>query len=78
MGVPGDLKQWHAIIVHQLRRAYELGVTMAYGTDADYALPGSTGSTRCFAFSDVGRSEHSSECNFESTHDEYSRTAWSR
>jgi imidazolonepropionase-like amidohydrolase len=35
-----DLKQYHARIVDRLRRAHALGVTLAYGTDADYFVAG--------------------------------------
>ena len=58
MGFPGDLKQWHATIVHRLRRAYEIGVAMAYGTDADYALPGKTRSQLALSLLDTWKEAH--------------------
>jgi len=39
------LPEWHAILVDRLRRAYRVGVTMAYGTDVDLALPNETRGT---------------------------------
>lgn len=55
MGFPGDLKRWHATIVHRLRQAYEIGVTMAYGSDADYALAESTRSQLSLSLLDSWR-----------------------
>ena len=40
-GDPGE----HEIWVDRLRRAYKIGVNMAFGTDADVALPGETRGT---------------------------------
>jgi imidazolonepropionase-like amidohydrolase len=39
------LPEWHGVFVDRLRRAYKIGITMAYGTDVDMALPGETRGT---------------------------------
>lgn len=36
---------WHALSVDRLKRAYKIGVTMAYGTDVAFAHPGETRGT---------------------------------
>ena len=41
MGAPG----WHAAMVDRLRRAYRIGVTMAFGTDTMFAYRGETRGT---------------------------------
>jgi imidazolonepropionase-like amidohydrolase len=41
VGAPG----WHATMVDRLRRAYRIGVTMAFGTDTMFAYPGQTRGT---------------------------------
>lgn len=41
--------EWHQTVVDRLRRAYKIGVTMAFGTDVDTALPGETRGTLAMA-----------------------------
>ncbi len=43
---------WHAVFVDRLKRAYKAGVTMAFGTDVDFALPGETRGTLAIAYID--------------------------
>lgn len=51
MGVP-DPKGFHLVWVDRLRRAYKIGVTMAYGTDVIYAKAGETRGTLSISFID--------------------------
>jgi imidazolonepropionase-like amidohydrolase len=51
MGVP-DPKGFHNVWVDRLRRAYKIGVTMAYGTDVIYAQEGQTRGTLSITFID--------------------------
>lgn len=44
-GPDDDPKQQHAAVIDRLKRAYKLGVTMVYGSDANYSLPGETRGT---------------------------------
>ena len=37
---PPAAKQFHAIFIDRLKRAYKIGITMAYGTDTFFAVPG--------------------------------------
>ncbi len=37
--------EWHALCVDRLKRAYQIGVTMAFGTDVALAYPGQTRGT---------------------------------
>jgi len=46
------LPEWHAIFVDRLKRAYKVGVTMAFGTDVDFALAGETRGTLAVAYID--------------------------
>ena len=41
MGAPG----WHATFVDRLRRAYRIGIPMAFGTDTMFAYRGETRGT---------------------------------
>ncbi len=51
MGIP-DPKAFHLVWVDRLRRAYKIGVTMAYGTDVVYSTPGQTRGTLSISFID--------------------------
>ncbi|HEX8492443.1 MAG TPA: amidohydrolase family protein [Pyrinomonadaceae bacterium] len=51
MGV-SDAKGYHSIWVDRLRRAYKIGVTIAYGTDVIYAKAGETRGTLSVSFID--------------------------
>jgi imidazolonepropionase-like amidohydrolase len=51
MGVP-DPKGYHMVWVDRLRRAYKIGVTMAFGTDVIYAQAGETRGTLSVSFID--------------------------
>jgi imidazolonepropionase-like amidohydrolase len=47
-GAPG----WHDIFVDRLRRAYQIGITMAFGTDVFFAYPNETRGTLAMAYID--------------------------
>ena len=47
-GAPG----WHDIFVDRLRRAYQIGITMAFGTDVFFSYPGETRGTLAIAYID--------------------------
>jgi imidazolonepropionase-like amidohydrolase len=47
-GAPG----WHDIFVDRLRRAYQVGITMAFGTDVFFAYPGETRGTLAISYVD--------------------------
>jgi imidazolonepropionase-like amidohydrolase len=51
MGIP-DAKGYHLVWIDRLRRAYKIGVTMAYGTDVIYAKAGETRGTLSVSFID--------------------------
>jgi imidazolonepropionase-like amidohydrolase len=51
MGIP-DPKAFHLVWVDRLRRAYKIGVTIAYGTDVIYAQEGQTRGTLSVSFID--------------------------
>jgi imidazolonepropionase-like amidohydrolase len=42
----------HSIWVDRLKRAYKIGVTMAFGTDVDVAIPGETRGTLAISYID--------------------------
>ena len=42
----------HAVFVDRLKRAYQIGVTMAFGTDVDFMVPGETRGTLAAAYVD--------------------------
>src|SRR5437868_5987187 len=48
MGAPG----WHGVFVDRLRRAYRVGITMAFGTDVLFDYPGQTRGTLAISFLD--------------------------
>jgi imidazolonepropionase-like amidohydrolase len=53
LGLPPPIaKQFHDIFVDRLRRAYKIGVTMAFGTDVIFAVPGQTRGTLAISFID--------------------------
>lgn len=53
LGLPPPVaKQFHAIFIDRLKRAYKIGVTMAYGTDTFFAVPGETRGTLAISFID--------------------------
>ena len=53
MGLPPPVaKQFHAIFIDRLKRAYKIGVTMAYGTDTFFAVEGQTRGTLAISFID--------------------------
>jgi imidazolonepropionase-like amidohydrolase len=45
--------EWHAVFVDRLKRAYKIGVTMAFGTDVDVAIPGETRGTLSIGYLDT-------------------------
>jgi imidazolonepropionase-like amidohydrolase len=49
---PEFAKVFHAIFLERLKRAYRAGVTMAYGTDAFFTVPGETRGTLALAYLD--------------------------
>jgi imidazolonepropionase-like amidohydrolase len=53
LGLPPPIaKQFHAIFIDRLKRAYKIGVTMAYGTDTFFAVEGQTRGTLAISFID--------------------------
>jgi imidazolonepropionase-like amidohydrolase len=50
---PGVAKQFHSIFLDRLKRAYKVGVTMAYGTDTFAAVEGQTRGTMAISFIDT-------------------------
>lgn len=48
MGEP----EWHGIFVDRLRRAYKIGITMAFGTDVMFSYPDETRGTLAISFID--------------------------
>jgi imidazolonepropionase-like amidohydrolase len=49
---PEFAKQFHAIFLDRLKRAYKIGITMAYGTDSFFATPGETRGTLAISYID--------------------------
>ena len=49
---PEFAKAFHAILLDRLKRAYRAGVTMAYGTDAFFTVPGETRGTLALSYLD--------------------------
>lgn len=49
---PEFAKFFHSVFLDRLKRAYKIGVTMAYGTDAFFASPGETRGTIAISFID--------------------------
>jgi imidazolonepropionase-like amidohydrolase len=53
LGVPPEFgKVFHATFLDRLKRAYKVGVTMAYGTDSFFYVPGETRGTIALMFLD--------------------------
>jgi imidazolonepropionase-like amidohydrolase len=53
LGLPPPIaKQFHDIFIDRLKRAYRIGVTMAYGTDTFFAVEGETRGTLAVSFID--------------------------
>jgi imidazolonepropionase-like amidohydrolase len=53
LGAGADFaKAFHAMFLERLKRAYRVGVTMAYGTDAFFDVPGETRGTLALAYLD--------------------------
>ena len=50
---PEFAKAFHAMFLDRLRRAYRAGVTLAYGTDAFFAVPGETRGTLALTYLDT-------------------------
>ncbi|PYS80763.1 MAG: hypothetical protein DMF67_19280 [Acidobacteria bacterium] len=49
---PEFAKIFHALFLDRLKRAYRVGITMAYGTDAFFAVPGETRGTLALSYLD--------------------------
>lgn len=49
---PEFAKFFHSVFLDRLKRAYKIGITMAYGTDAFFASPGETRGTIAISFID--------------------------
>jgi imidazolonepropionase-like amidohydrolase len=49
---PPFAQQFHAVFLDRLKRAYKIGVTMAYGTDAFFKVEGETRGTLAISFID--------------------------
>jgi imidazolonepropionase-like amidohydrolase len=49
---PEFAKQFHAVFLDRLKRAYKIGITMAYGTDSFFATPGETRGTIAISYID--------------------------
>jgi imidazolonepropionase-like amidohydrolase len=53
LGLPPNIaKQFHDIFIDRLKRAYKVGVTMAYGTDMFAEVPGQTRGTMAVSYID--------------------------
>lgn len=53
LGLPPDIaKKFHDIFIDRLKRAYKVGLTMAYGTDAFAEMPGQTRGTIALSYID--------------------------
>jgi imidazolonepropionase-like amidohydrolase len=49
---PDEAKWFHGVFLDRLKRAYKVGVTMAYGTDTFAAVPGETRGTLAISYID--------------------------
>jgi imidazolonepropionase-like amidohydrolase len=49
---PEFARSFHALFLERLKRAYRVGVTMAFGTDAFFAVPGETRGTLALMYLD--------------------------
>jgi len=53
LGLPPPIaKRFHEVFIDRLKRAYKIGVTMAYGTDTFFAVAGQTRGTLAISFID--------------------------
>jgi imidazolonepropionase-like amidohydrolase len=53
LGLPPDIaKYFHEVFLDRLKRAHKIGVTMAYGTDSFFAVPGKTRGTIAIQYLD--------------------------
>jgi imidazolonepropionase-like amidohydrolase len=53
LGLPPDIAlKFHNVFLDRLKRAYKIGVTMAYGTDTFFAVPGETRGTLAISYLD--------------------------
>jgi imidazolonepropionase-like amidohydrolase len=53
LGLPQSIaKQFHDVFIDRLKRAYKIGVTMAYGTDTFFAVEGQTRGTLAISYID--------------------------
>lgn len=53
LGLPPPIaKQFHDVFIDRLKRAYKIGVTMAYGTDTFFAVEGQTRGTLAISYID--------------------------
>jgi imidazolonepropionase-like amidohydrolase len=50
---PQTAKQFHTVFLDRLKRAYKIGVTMAYGTDAFFKVEGETRGTLAISYIDT-------------------------
>jgi len=50
---PEFAKAFHAVFLDRLKRAYKIGITMAYGTDTFFAVPGETRGTLAISYIDT-------------------------
>lgn len=54
LGLPPDVAlKFHNVFLDRLKRAYRIGVTMAYGTDTFFAVPGETRGTLAISYIDT-------------------------
>jgi imidazolonepropionase-like amidohydrolase len=49
---PEFAKQFHAVFLDRLKRAYKIGITMVYGTDTFFRVPGETRGTLALTYLD--------------------------
>ena len=50
---PADAKRFHELFLERLKRAHRIGVTMAFGTDCFFAVPGETRGTLAISYVDT-------------------------
>ena len=54
LGLPPDIAlKFHNVFLDRLKRAYKIGVTMAFGTDSFFAVPGETRGTIAISYLDT-------------------------
>src|SRR6185369_15840347 len=53
LGLPPNIaRQFHDVFIDRLKRAYKIGITMAYGTDTFFDVPGQTRGTLAISYID--------------------------